>query len=68
MIPKFVQIYGLSLQDDFGIVNIRIKKNLFKIYLFYFVLAFQRHQFCCNPILEPKVIIKLMRHAHFGFF
>jgi len=33
-----------------------------------FLLAFQRHQFCCNLILEPKFMIKLLRRAHSGFF
>jgi hypothetical protein len=68
MIPKFVQICGLLLRDDFVLVNVRIRKNLFMTYLFHFLLAFQRHKFCCNMILEPKVMIKLLRRAHSGFF
>jgi hypothetical protein len=31
--------------------------------LFHFLLAFQRHQFHCNPISEPKVMIKTLRHV-----
>jgi hypothetical protein len=49
-------------------VKVRIKKNLFLTYFFLFVLSFQRHQFSCNPILEPKVIIKLLKRDHSGFF
>jgi hypothetical protein len=68
MIPKSVQICGLLLRGDFDMVNIRIRKNLFLTYLFIFILAFQRHIFCCNIILEPKVMIKLLRRTHSGFF
>jgi hypothetical protein len=68
MIPKFVQICGLLLRGDFGMVNVRIMKKLFLTYLFHFLLSFQSHKFCCNLILEPKVMIKLLRRAHSGFF
>jgi hypothetical protein len=40
---KFVQNCSLLLLCDFGIVNIQIVENLFLIYLFKFLLAFQRH-------------------------
>jgi hypothetical protein len=49
-------------------VNFRIMKNIFLVYLFKFLLAFQHHQFCCNLILDSKVMIKLLRYAHSGFF
>jgi hypothetical protein len=29
--------------------------------LFHFLLAFQRHQFHCNPRLEHKVMIKKLK-------
>jgi hypothetical protein len=68
MIPKFVQICGLLLLGDFGMVKIRIMKNLFLTYLLNYLLAFQHHKYCCNLILDPKVMIKLLRRAHSGFF
>jgi hypothetical protein len=49
-------------------VNVRIRKKLFLKYLFNFILSFQRYQFCYNTILKPKVMIKLLRRAHSGFF
>jgi hypothetical protein len=36
----FVQICGHLLRGYFGIVNVRIRKNLFQTYLFHFLLAF----------------------------
>jgi hypothetical protein len=68
MIPKFVQICGLLFRENFCMVNVRIRKNLFLTYLFNFLLDFQRHKFCCNLIFEPKVMIRLLRRTHSGFF
>jgi hypothetical protein len=38
---------------------------LFLTYLFHFLLAFQRHQFYCNPISEPKGMIKTYAKSKF---
>jgi hypothetical protein len=40
----------------------------FHTYLFHFLLDFEQHQFHHNLILESKVMIKLQKYAHFGFF
>jgi hypothetical protein len=60
---KFVQNCGLLLQSGFGIVNIRIMETLCLTYLLNVLLDFQRHQFHCNPIFEPKVMIKTLRYV-----
>jgi hypothetical protein len=52
------------LWGDFGMVNVRIRKNILLIYLFHFLLAFQRLQFHCNPRSEQKVMIKTLRRVH----
>jgi hypothetical protein len=56
------------LSGLFGIVNVRIRKNLFLTYFLHLFLAFQRHQFHHNPIFELKITIKIQRRAHSGFF
>jgi hypothetical protein len=43
------------LQGSYNIEDVRIGKILFHNDLQYFELAFQRHRFDLNPILELKV-------------
>jgi hypothetical protein len=52
---KSKEICVLILQGSYNIEDVRIGKILFHNDLQYFELAFQRHRFDLNPILELKV-------------
>jgi len=63
MIPNSSRIVVFLLRGNFGILNVRIREKLFLTYLFHFLLAFQLHQFHCNPISDHKVMIQTVRHV-----
>jgi hypothetical protein len=54
------KIRVLILRGTYDIADIRIRKILFHNDLYHFELAFQSRLFHFNPILELKVMVKIL--------
>jgi hypothetical protein len=60
--PRHMTVLYLILWGDFGIANIQTGKFLFHIDFYIFELTFQYPLFHFNPILQQKVMTKILRH------